>query len=314
MFLHLLVLLLVLQIDPLQPAPIHSTVEFLPGFEGRLPFHLETGYVGVGKEEEKQLFYYFIKSESDPENDPLILWLTGGPGCSSFNGVVYEIGPLYYKQKKYNGSLPTLGVTPNSWTKVANIIFLEQPVNTGFSYGTTPEAMNVTDVDACRHIYEFLLKWLVDHPEFSSNNFYMAGDSYSGIIVPRVVQLISDGIEAGNKPLINLKITTFQIIGQMTLESKKLFMFERDCRHWARCRQMVLKPYTFTYMNIISYHVNHGSKGYRSLYTVVIMTWVYHFNLLKHGLNHLTIPLLTIGVNGLLMVKLLVTQDLIPIR
>ncbi|MCE3050085.1 Carboxypeptidase [Datura stramonium] len=105
----------------------------------------------------------------------------------------------------------------SSMKLVANIIFLEQPVNTGFSYGTTPEAMNVTDVDACRHIYEFLLKWLVDHPEFSSNNFYMAGDSYSGIIVPRVVQLISDvyfyyeshdvivGIEAGNKPLINLK-------------------------------------------------------------------------------------------------------------
>ncbi|XP_027772446.1 serine carboxypeptidase-like 11 [Solanum pennellii] len=206
MFLHLLLLALplVIQISPLQ-VQAAATVKFLPGFDGPLPFHLETGYVGVGKEEKHQLFYYFIKSESDPGNDPLILWLTGGPGCSSFNGVVYEIGPLYYKQKKYNGSLPTLGATPNSWTKVANIIFLEQPVNTGFSYATTPEAMHVIDVDACTHVYQFLLKWLVDHPEFSSNNFYLGGDSYSGIVVPRVVQLISDGIEAGNKPLVNLK-------------------------------------------------------------------------------------------------------------
>ncbi|XP_069153517.1 uncharacterized protein [Solanum lycopersicum] len=199
-----------------------ATVKFLPGFDGPLPFHLETGYVGVGKEEKHQLFYYFIKSESDPGNDPLILWLTGGPGCSSFNGVVYEIGPLYYKQKKYNGSLPTLGVTPNSWTKVANIIFLEQPVNTGFSYATTPEAMHVIDVDACTHVYQFLLKWLVDHPEFSSNNFYLGGDSYSGIVVPRVVQLISDGIEAGNKPLVNLK--GYLLGNPLTFPEEKNFM------------------------------------------------------------------------------------------
>ncbi|KAF3666103.1 Serine carboxypeptidase-like 18, partial [Capsicum annuum] len=218
-YLFLVLILLVVQISQLQAA---ATVKYLPGFEGPLPFHLETGYVGVGEEEKRQLFYYFIKSESDPENDPLILWLTGGPGCSSFNGVVYEIGPLYYKQKKYNGSLPTLGVTPYSWTKVASIIFLEQPVNTGFSYGTTLEAMNVIDVDACKHTYEFLLKWLVDHPEFSSNNFYMAGDSYSGIVIPRIVQLISDGIEAGNKPLINLK--GYLLGNPLTFTEEKNFM------------------------------------------------------------------------------------------
>ncbi|PHT51050.1 Serine carboxypeptidase-like 3, partial [Capsicum baccatum] len=218
-YLFLVLILLVVQISQLQAA---ATVKYLPGFEGPLPFHLETGYVGVGEEEKRQLFYYFIKSELDPENDPLILWLTGGPGCSSFNGVVYEIGPLYYKQKKYNGSLPTLGVTPYSWTKVASIIFLEQPVNTGFSYGTTLEAMNVIDVDACKNTYEFLLKWLVDHPEFSSNNFYMAGDSYSGIVIPRIVQLISDGIEAGNKPLINLK--GYLLGNPLTFTEEKNFM------------------------------------------------------------------------------------------
>jgi serine carboxypeptidase-like 19/serine carboxypeptidase-like clade 1 len=49
--------------------------------------------VGLGEtDDDMQVFYYFIKSENDPKKDPLMLWLTGGPGCSSFSGLVHEIG------------------------------------------------------------------------------------------------------------------------------------------------------------------------------------------------------------------------------
>ncbi|KAG5573405.1 hypothetical protein H5410_063171, partial [Solanum commersonii] len=182
-----------------------SIVEFLPGFDGPLPFYLETGYIGIGKSEEVQLFYYFVKSESDPRKDPLLLWLSGGPGCSSFTGLAYEVGPLDFGQKAYNGSLPILVSSPYSWTKFASILFLEQPANTGFSYATTSEACKCTDLQACDQVYEFLRKWLINHPEFILNPFYVSGDSYSGITIPVIVQLISDGIEAGKEPLINLK-------------------------------------------------------------------------------------------------------------
>ncbi|KAL4290837.1 hypothetical protein GQ457_14G009230 [Hibiscus cannabinus] len=99
-----------------------STVKFLLGFEGPLPFELETRYVGVGESEDVQLFYYFIKSERKPDDDPLLLWLTGGPGCSSLSGLVLKIGPLKFEVVEYNGSLPNLVLNPNSWTKVDHVL------------------------------------------------------------------------------------------------------------------------------------------------------------------------------------------------
>lgn len=49
-------------------------------------------YVGVGESEDVQMFYYFIKSERSPKDDPLVLWITGGPGCSTLSAIMYEIG------------------------------------------------------------------------------------------------------------------------------------------------------------------------------------------------------------------------------
>ncbi|VYS53218.1 unnamed protein product [Arabidopsis thaliana] len=170
-----------------------SIVKFLPGFEGPLPFELETGYIGIGEEEEVQLFYYFIKSEKNPEEDPLLLWLSGGPGCSSLTGLLFENGPVALKFEVYNGSVPSLVSTAYSWTKMANIIFLDQPVGSGFSYSRTSLVDKTSDTGEVKRIYEFLQKWLSKHQQFFSNPFYVGGDSYSGMIVPPLVQEIGKG-------------------------------------------------------------------------------------------------------------------------
>ncbi|KAL9841669.1 putative sinapoylglucose--sinapoylglucose O-sinapoyltransferase [Arabidopsis thaliana] len=223
-----------------------SIVKFLPGFEGPLPFELETGYIGIGEEEDVQLFYYFIKSERNPKEDPLLLWLSGGPGCSSITGLLFENGPLALKSEVYNGTVPSLVSTTYSWTKTVNIIFLDQPIGAGFSYSRIPLIDTPSDTGEVKNIHEFLQKWLSKHPHFSSNPFYASGDSYSGMIVPALVQEISKGNYICCKPPINLQgyilgnpITYFEVDQNyripfshgMALISDELYeSIRRDCK------------------------------------------------------------------------------------
>ncbi|GAB2210172.1 hypothetical protein Drorol1_Dr00015432, partial [Drosera rotundifolia] len=46
-------------------------------------------------------------------------------------------GPLSFQYSNFDGRMPSFLQNNNSWTKVANIIFFDAPVGTGFSYGTT---------------------------------------------------------------------------------------------------------------------------------------------------------------------------------
>ncbi|CAO2149211.1 unnamed protein product [Urochloa humidicola] len=178
----------------------------LPGFDGVLPFQLETGYVSVDEEKGVELFYYYIKSEGDPHRDPVLLWLTGGQRCSVLSGLAFEIGPVHFIIEPYNGSLPRLQYNPYSWTKVASIIFVDSPVGAGFSFSRNQEGYDVGDVSSSLQLKEFLARWFHEHPEFLKNPFYIGGDSYAGKIIPFLAQKISEDLESGvSRPALNLK-------------------------------------------------------------------------------------------------------------
>ncbi|CAK7328483.1 unnamed protein product [Dovyalis caffra] len=127
-----------------------------------------------------------------PREDPLLVYLIGGPGCSTLTGFFFQAGPLIFNTTDYLGGLPELLYNPYSWTKTASIIFVDYPVGTGYSYATTSEAYHLTDTTSAKQVHQFLRKWLIDHPEFTEVPFFLASDSYAGN-------------EAGLQSHINLK-------------------------------------------------------------------------------------------------------------
>ncbi|KAG8083283.1 hypothetical protein GUJ93_ZPchr0015g6605 [Zizania palustris] len=97
--------------------PEGHLVARLPGFHGALPSKHYSGYVSVDETNGRQLFYYLVMSERDPSADPVVLWLNGGPGCSSFDGFVYENGPFNFERGSDPEGFPKLQLNPYSWSK-----------------------------------------------------------------------------------------------------------------------------------------------------------------------------------------------------
>ncbi|GAB0132999.1 hypothetical protein EsDP_00001419 [Epichloe bromicola] len=124
---------------------------------------------------DKHLFYWFFDSRNDPENDPVILWLSGGPGCSSMIGLFMEMGP---SRIDANGQLVR---NEFSWNSNASVIFLDQPVNTGFSYSSSDVS---TTKAAAKDVYALMTLFFKQFPEYSKQDFHIAGESYAGHYIP----------------------------------------------------------------------------------------------------------------------------------
>ncbi|KAL4355966.1 hypothetical protein AHAS_Ahas09G0039500 [Arachis hypogaea] len=188
-----------------QSAPESALITQIPGFNGTLPSKHYAGYVTVDENHGRSLYYYFVVSESKPAEDPVVLWLNGGPGCSSFDGFIYEHGPFNFEPAKTAGGLPTLHLNPYSWSKVSNIIYLDSPAGVGFSYSKNQTDYDTGDIKTAIDSHAFLLKWFELYPEFLSNTFFIAGESYAGVYVPTLAYEVAKGIDAGVKPKLNFK-------------------------------------------------------------------------------------------------------------
>jgi len=121
-------------------------------------------------------------SQHDPDNDPVLLWLNGGPGCSSLIGMSYENGPFRFKVES-NDTVEN----PYSWNRKANLLYVESPGGVGFSIGPT---VNVSDATVREDNLQALLTFFAKFPSLRSNEFYISGESYAGIYIPHLAEAI----------------------------------------------------------------------------------------------------------------------------
>ncbi|TVU09861.1 hypothetical protein EJB05_43358, partial [Eragrostis curvula] len=180
-------------------------VAALPGQPPGVNFAQHAGYVRVDEDHRRELFYYFVESAHDAASKPLLLWLNGGPGCSSLGfGAMMELGPFRVNP---DGDGKTLSRNKHAWNNLANVIFLESPAGVGFSVSWNMEDyINVGDQRTAEDTYVFLVKWLERFPEYKGRDIYVTGESYGGHYVPELATVITamNGVP-GQQTRINLR-------------------------------------------------------------------------------------------------------------
>lgn len=111
---------------------------------------------------------------------PLIIWLQGGPGSSSQFGAFQEVGPV-----KINKGVPQNSSNP--WNLLGHLLFIDQPLNVGFSFNGDRRAVKnqVTSAyQAADHLINFLDNFYKQWPALRASPLYITGESYAGHYIP----------------------------------------------------------------------------------------------------------------------------------
>jgi carboxypeptidase C (cathepsin A) len=159
-----------------------------------------SGYLKAGPN--KFFHYMFNLAYEKPEEKPLVLWLNGGPGCSSMDGWAMENGPMFLNKDG------TFTLNEYSWNKAANMLYIECPGNVGYSYiiSGSENDLKIDDDIAAKDNLNALLSFFLKFPEYKNRDFYISGESYSGIYIPMLAyEIINYNKIATEKNRINLK-------------------------------------------------------------------------------------------------------------
>ncbi|GAA6011719.1 hypothetical protein JCM11491_000728 [Sporobolomyces phaffii] len=136
-------------------------------------------------ESDAHLFFYLVRNRHIADQERTLIWFNGGPGCSSFDGAMMEVGPL----RLVPGAKGQLVEATGAWNEYANVIFLDQPVGTGYSYMATDSYVHELP-EAAEHVVKFLERFYAVFPEFRAHQTFLGGESYAGQYIPYIANAI----------------------------------------------------------------------------------------------------------------------------
>lgn len=144
------------------------------------------GYLTVNKKYNANLwFWYFPVSGKSVEETPWIIWLQGGPGASSLYGLFTEIGPFFVSTDN------NLEEIRYSWGKNHSLLFIDNPVGTGFSFTDDDRGYATNQTTIGENLYNALQQFLTIFPELRKAPLTIAGESYAGKHIPSLgVQIL----------------------------------------------------------------------------------------------------------------------------
>eukprot|EP01017_Pseudomicrothorax_dubius_P046044 TRINITY_DN805_c0_g3_i2.p1 TRINITY_DN805_c0_g3~~TRINITY_DN805_c0_g3_i2.p1 ORF type:complete len:461 (-),score=101.99 TRINITY_DN805_c0_g3_i2:182-1564(-) len=143
------------------------------------------GYIKVRQSSESRLFYMYHSPRNADVNAsaPLVVWLNGGPGCSSMEGDLGEFGPLYIKSFNKDTQEAEYGIRNFQWSNTNHLLFIDSPIGVGFSLQDGSDFVNTAE-QAGRDLHTFLIRFFQLYPNLKDGPLYLFGESYAGHYIP----------------------------------------------------------------------------------------------------------------------------------
>ncbi|KAG1806423.1 alpha beta-hydrolase [Suillus plorans] len=169
------------------PSAASFYVPYLPGLhqDTTHPLHIYAGHILSDPDADSaastdvlaHLFFVMIKARKLADKERLMFWFNGGPGCSSFDGLMMEVGPWRIDGE---GGLRTVD---GGWDEYTTVVYVDQPAGTGLSYTSTNHYVHGLQ-QTTDQLMEFLRTFYKVFPEYETVDTYLGGESYAGQYVP----------------------------------------------------------------------------------------------------------------------------------
>ncbi|WRT69408.1 uncharacterized protein IL334_006393 [Kwoniella shivajii] len=177
-------------------------------YAGEIPSYPGEGKGGgdgdTGKD--AKLFFMMAKARRSAGKERVLFWFNGGPGCSSFDGSLMEVGPFRtVPASESESGQVEVKLVEGGWEEYANVVFIDQPPGTGFSYVPTNGYLHELDQGSA-HLIQFLQNFYKIFPELKGVDAYLAGESFAGQYIPYFADGILKSPEMGDFPLKGIAI------------------------------------------------------------------------------------------------------------